>query len=170
MNNETVFNVREKMANAISPKSFSKNGRKHPVDTLPEILFITSYPPRECGIATYSQDLLRALDNKFSQSFSLKVCALEAGETDHLYPDEVKYTLDTTDADKYEALAQSINSDKGLHLVLVQHEFGFFRQAGEDVFLRFLHTIAKPVILVFHTVLPHPDEALQTKVWQIAAA
>ena len=24
---------------------------------LPEILFITSYPPRECGIATYSQDL-----------------------------------------------------------------------------------------------------------------
>jgi len=33
---------------------------------LPEILFITSYPPRECGIATYSQDLLKALNNKFS--------------------------------------------------------------------------------------------------------
>jgi hypothetical protein len=28
---------------------------------IPVILFITSYPPRECGIATYSQDLLAAL-------------------------------------------------------------------------------------------------------------
>ncbi len=28
---------------------------------IPEILFITSYPPRECGIATYSQDLMASL-------------------------------------------------------------------------------------------------------------
>jgi len=35
---------------------------------LAEILVITSYPPRECGIATYSQDLIKALNNKFSHS------------------------------------------------------------------------------------------------------
>ena len=29
------------------------------VDTKSEILFVTSYPPRECGIATYSQDLIK---------------------------------------------------------------------------------------------------------------
>ena len=46
---------------------------------LPEILFITSFPPRECGIATYSQDLIKAINNKFSNSFSIKVCALESG-------------------------------------------------------------------------------------------
>lgn len=34
-------------------------------NVLPEILFITSCPPRECGIATYSQDLIKALNNKF---------------------------------------------------------------------------------------------------------
>ena len=34
---------------------------------LPEIVFITSYPPRECGIATYSQDLIFALNNKFKK-------------------------------------------------------------------------------------------------------
>jgi len=36
-----------------------------------EILFITSYPPRVCGIATYSHDLIKALNNKFSNSLSI---------------------------------------------------------------------------------------------------
>jgi len=50
---------------------------------LAEILFITSYPPRECGIATYSQDLIKALNNKFSNSLSIKVCALESGKANY---------------------------------------------------------------------------------------
>src|ERR1035437_4579577 len=65
-------------------------------DNLAEILFITSYPPRECGIATYSQDLVKALSNKFSNSFSLKVCALESGDISYQYPEEVKYVLKTS--------------------------------------------------------------------------
>ena len=44
---------------------------------LPEILFITTFPPRECGIATYSQDLILAINNKFTNSFSIKIAALE---------------------------------------------------------------------------------------------
>ncbi len=136
---------------------------------LPEILFITSYPPRECGIATYSQDLLKSLENKFSNSFSLKVCALESGNTHFQYPKEVKYTLDTTDAAQYVALAATVNSDKNIKFVLVQHEFGFFENGGASAFLQFLYVITKPIVLVFHTVLPNPDEILKAKVRRIAA-
>ena len=64
---------------------------------LPEILFITSYPPRECGIATYSQDLRNAIKEKFGNTFSLKVCSLESKESNFNYPDEVKYNLNTQD-------------------------------------------------------------------------
>jgi len=39
---------------------------------LPEILFISSCTPRECGIATYSEDLIKALENKFNRSFKIK--------------------------------------------------------------------------------------------------
>ncbi len=42
-----------------------------------EILFISSYPPRECGIATYSKDLILALNKKFNTTFTFKVAALE---------------------------------------------------------------------------------------------
>jgi glycosyltransferase involved in cell wall biosynthesis len=142
----------------------------HKNTALPEILFLSSYPPRECGIATYSQDLLGALNNKFQDSFALKVCALESGISGFDYPDEVKYTLDTNDVSKYIELARTINCDKNIQIVLVQHEFGFYQGAGDEAFLQLIYTLSKPVIIVFHTVLPHPDEALQRKMRYITAA
>ena len=62
---------------------------------VPVVLLISSYPPRECGIATYSQDLLTALNQKFDHSFELQVCALQTGSMDYSYPEEVTYTLQT---------------------------------------------------------------------------
>ncbi len=135
---------------------------------LAEILFITSYPPRECGIATYSQDLIKALNNKFSNSFSIKVCALEAGIVNYSYPDEVKYILDTSSEEGFDKLADKINSDDRIELVLIQHEFGFYK-LQEQAFLKFLYELSKPVAIVFHTVLPHPDEKLKSKIRCIAA-
>jgi glycosyltransferase involved in cell wall biosynthesis len=134
---------------------------------LAEILVITSYPPRECGIATYSQDLIKAVNNKFSTSLSMKVCALEAGTTTYKYPAEVKYILKTSEAASYEKLAKEINSDDRIKTVLIQHEFGFYRKQ-EQAFLKFIFELTKPVAVVFHTVLPHPDEKLKAKVKSIA--
>ncbi len=136
---------------------------------LAEILFITSYPPRECGIATYSQDLIKSLNNKFSNSFSIKVCALESGDANYPYPEEVKCILKTSLASGYDKLALTINNDNRIKIVLIQHEFGFYR-LQEQAFIKFLHKLSKPVVIVFHTVLPHPDEALKSKIQSIAAA
>ncbi len=90
---------------------------------LPEILFITSYPNRECGIATYSQDLIHAIKSKFGRTYALKVCALEGKDKEYRYPEEVKYVLQTSDLMRYYAMAQKINEDKKITLVVVQHEF-----------------------------------------------
>lgn len=137
---------------------------------LPEVLLISSYPPRECGIATFSQDLLMALNNKFSRSFSLSVCALEAAQEKYTYPPEVRYVLDTSEQHSYQALSEAINRDKRVKIVLLQHEFGFFETMPESDFLLFLQSIEKPLIITFHTVLPKPDDALQTRVRDIATA
>jgi len=136
---------------------------------LPEILFITSYPPRECGIATYSQDLINALKNKFTDSFSLKVCALESNGNTYPYPSEVKYILKTSLATEYKYLASIINEDDRIKIVLIQHEFGFYKKQ-EQAFQQFLYDVSKPVAIVFHTVLPHPDLLLKSKIKSIAGA
>ncbi len=134
-----------------------------------QILFVTSYPPRVCGIATYSQDLIRALNDKFSNSFRIIVCALESEDHGFVYPPEVHYTLNTTVREEYREIARTINEEENIRIVLVQHEFGLFREQ-EPSFIDFIREIKKPVIIEFHSVLPHPDNLLREKVIAIAAA
>jgi glycosyltransferase involved in cell wall biosynthesis len=136
---------------------------------LAEILIITSYPPRECGIATYSQDLKKSLESKFSDSLSIKICALESGDTNYQYPDEVKFVLDTSIGENYKMIASKINKDESIAIVLIQHEFGLFRKQ-ESAFLKFLYELSKPVVIVFHSVLPKPDQVLQSKIATITNA
>lgn len=122
-----------------------------------EVLFVTSYPPRECGIATYSLDMIEAITDKFSHTFKVSVCALESDEHTFDYPGEVKYTLKTSDDEDYLRIAEIINNDTAISLVFFQHEFGFFNE-HEAGFLKLLELIKKPVAVAFHTVLPNPGE------------
>jgi glycosyltransferase involved in cell wall biosynthesis len=180
MNNQTILNRLNTTNTALNsapplPLSFTEIiGRKSALQSikkpLPEVLFITSYPPRECGIATYAQDLLQALNNKFTDSFSLKVCALESDNTQRNYPKEVNFVLNTHQKNSYLAFLNTINTNKNSKLVLIQHEFGLYEQANAVDFLQFIYSINKPIVLVFHTVLPHPDAVFQAKVKRIAAA
>src|SRR3984885_1505568 len=121
-------------------------------NTLPAILFITSYPPRECGIATYSQDLIKALDKQFSNSFTIKICALESGNEKHIYTDEIEYILDVDQPNEFSSVTKKINNNPDIRMVLIQHEFGFF-DYKKDEFIKFMGALTKPVILAFHTIL-----------------
>ena len=58
------------------------------------------------------------------------------------YPDEVKYILKTSLAAEYEKLASNINKDNHIKIVLIQHEFGFFKEQ-EQAFLQFLYELIK---------------------------
>jgi glycosyltransferase involved in cell wall biosynthesis len=127
---------------------------------LPVIVMVTSYPPRECGIATYANDLYNSLNNKFDQSFSIHICALEQEHSNYTYASEVKYKLDTSNAKKYTQLAEQLNSNEKIQLIVFQHEFGFFH--GNDLeFQSFLKLLSKPIIIALHTVLGKPSIELK---------
>lgn len=132
-----------------------------------EILCITSYPPRECGIATFSDDLINAIQDKFGESYSMRVCAIESKLEKHAYPPIVKYVLDTSVAAEFTSLAEKINKDSAIDLVCIQHEFGLFSEQKES-FPIFLESLHKPIVIVFHTVLPHPLDKLRSDLQRIA--
>src|SRR5207244_3710348 len=127
---------------------------------------VTSYPPRECGIATYSEDLIKALNDKFEDSFKIKICALENDTEIHKYPKEVKYILNTQHSEAFKSLSNIINLDSKVEMVVLQHEFGFYAECKES-FIEFLKDINKTKITVFHTVLPNVDEAFKAHVKEI---
>ena len=146
----------------------NKIALNHIKDLLPNILFITSYPPRECGIATYSQDLTTALDKKFSSSFNIVICALESEDEKHDYAGEVEHILNVDSPTSFASLTKNINNDASIQIVMIQHEFGFFeKKKGE--FVQFLSDVNKSVVIVFHTVLPHPNESLKESVQEMSA-
>ncbi len=147
------------------------------VTELPGILFITTFPPRECGIATYSQDLIKAINTKFSNSFTITVCALESNNEKHTYPKgnsnvpEVKYTLDTDNPYSFKQLVRAINTDDSINTVMIQHEFGLFAK-NKAALKKFITDVSKPVMITFHTVLPlDKDEngSVLTDVQELAA-
>ncbi|SDK06489.1 Glycosyltransferase involved in cell wall bisynthesis [Flavobacterium noncentrifugens] len=142
-----------------------KKPLKVPVDEnmLPEILFITTFPPRECGIATYSQDLINALNKQFVYSFNIEICAVENNSERHTYGKDVKYKLNTSEPKSYIKMAEKINADDNIKVVLIQHEFGLFAETVDE-FNDFVSRIKKPLGIVFHTVLPRPDEVFKQKV------
>lgn len=134
-----------------------------------EILCITTYPPRQCGIATFSDDLLRSIHQKFGESYTMKVCAIESSSEHHTYNSMVKYRLNTSEKSEFGILANTINNDCKIGAVLIEHEFGLFKE-NETEFVTMLCSIKKPVILVFHTVLSEPEPILREYVRQIAMA
>ncbi len=135
-----------------------------------EILFVSSYPPRECGIASYTQDLVNVLKEKFSNSFAVRVCALEQGSSKQAYGTEVKYKMNTTDESQYFLLAEKINKDSQIKCVFIQHEFGLFSGEFGENLLNFLYMLNKPVITAFHTVLRNPEKRRKEIVQSIVSA
>jgi len=135
---------------------------------LPEILFVTSFPPRECGIATFSQDLIAALKDQFEHSFNCSICALESEAEQHVYPIQPRFILNTSQRNAFVKTAFLINHSDNIDLVVIQHEFGFFADKELD-FKLFFENILKPIVFVFHTVLPSPGRELLDKIQDMAA-
>lgn len=133
-----------------------------------KILFVTSFPPRECGIATYSQDLISAIKNKFDFEDKILICALENNFEKYIYAPEVIYRLNTDLTNSFSSTAEKINANNDISMLVIQHEFGFFRN-NENAFLQFVAKINKPIIMSFHTVLPKPSFELFEHISQIAS-
>jgi glycosyltransferase involved in cell wall biosynthesis len=134
----------------------------------PKILFVSTFPPRECGIATFCQDMFSALKEQFDETYKFEICALHEGNFEQdFYPPEVTYTLNTLDLDSYFKVANDINQDKNIEAIVVQHEFGLYGgEYGSDL-LTFLFSVDKPVSIIFHTVLPGPNPQLKEVVIRI---
>ena len=133
-----------------------------------KMLLVSSYPPRECGLATFSNDIVNAVELVFGNTLPIEVCALENNNHQFTYNDEVKYTLSASCLDDYRQVAEKINERNDIGLVCIQHEFGLFGGEYGDYILSFILALNKPIITVFHTVLPNPDDKRKKVVHAIA--
>lgn len=130
---------------------------KHPC-----ILYLSSFPPRECGIATFTQDLTNAIDKEFCPSLKSKILAInDNGTSIYNYPKKVLMQIRESNMEDYIDRAYEINRNHSIKLVNIQHEYGLFGGEWGDFLLTFLELLKKPVVVTFHTVLPNPKEKVK---------
>ncbi|MDO8488444.1 MAG: glycosyltransferase [bacterium] len=133
------------------------------------VVFLSTFPPRHCGIATFTADLADTVDRMFNPFIESKVVAMNVNDISHLpYSDKVIFQISQTNEKDYIDAALKLNKLKRVELINIQHEFGIFGgEYGSNIIL-FLKKIKKPVIVTFHTVLPIPDEKMLNVVQNIA--
>lgn len=132
------------------------------------IVCLATFPPRQCGIATFTTDLTNAIDRMFEPSIKSKIVAMNLTEVSHFpYPDKVILQISQPREEDYINAANKLNQLKEVKLVNIQHEFGIFGGEYGSHLLLFLKKLQKPVVTTFHTVLPAPDERMRNTVQAI---
>ena len=122
----------------------------------PQALFLGSYPPRECGIATFTKDVVDAYDRAFG--FASPVIAIdEPGAEMRRYDPEVVARIREQSRDSYASAAELV-SIYPADLINIQHEYGLFGGERGEWLADFMSVLDKPAVLTMHTVLPEPDE------------
>ncbi len=130
--------------------------------------FITTYPPRECGIATFTENLIRALPRETESSpedTSVFVVAMTDKENGYAYPDIVKYSIRESHQKDYLKAADYINYSADI--CVLQHEFGIFGGNSGVYILPLINRLKVPLVVTFHTVLKEPtfsEKAILTEI------
>ena len=144
------------------------------------IAFVSTYPPRRCGIATFTSDLIHAI-READPSTRARIAAIDERNSVRAYGSEVRWRIRQGSPMPYRAAARAINRSNA-DVVCVQHEFGLYglwKGGGwvgdhwiegtyEDHLTPFLDELEKPALVTLHTVLPEPSPAVREAVRSIA--
>ncbi len=121
-----------------------------------KVAFISSYLPRQCGIATFTSDLINSVELAGGEEFRPVVIAMESG-AELQYDKLVKLKIRKDVKSDYVSAADCINVSD-VDVVSVQHEFGLFGGEGGSYLSLLLERLNKPVVTTLHTVLEKPPE------------
>lgn len=125
-------------------------------------MFIATYPPRECGIATFTQDLLSAFKKMFKGTADCVVAAINLSALDtYEYPPEVRWQINENNKTEYRTLAHELNGNPNVLTTIIQHEYGIFGgEEGENI-LSFVNSYKKSLIITLHTIIPEPSPKMK---------
>ncbi len=133
------------------------------------VAVLTTAPPRQCGIATFSGNLCEAIRRADSR-VELSFAAIERpGSTDQ-YGKDVRWRVSQGEAGAFRVLAAELNASN-IDVACVEHEFGLYGTwdgVYTDHLAPFLAMLQRPAVTTLHTVQPEPEPSLLAAVRSIA--
>jgi len=117
------------------------------------IAFLSTYPPRECGLATFTQDLINAIDD--IGIVDTNVIAIKNNNKD-VYDSKVFAEIRQNEKEDYLKTAQRLNVSN-IDLLVIEHEYGIFGGEYGDYILKLVDNLKIPIITTLHTILSEPN-------------
>ncbi len=118
------------------------------------IAVIGNYVPRQCGIATFTTDLVEALSVE-APDINCWAAAMNDKPEGYRYPEKVRFEINQNKLTDYKTVAEFINISQ-TDIVCVQHEYGIFGGPAGSHLLKLLGELRMPVVTTLHTVLKDP--------------
>ena len=116
-----------------------------------KIFYLSSFPPRACGIATFCDNFIKAI-HYVNSNIEQKVIAVnEMTVQKRIYPPLVKYQLEQENFESYDKVASHIN-ESGADIFCLQHEYGIFGGFDGIFILKLLKKIKIPIISIYHSI------------------
>jgi glycosyltransferase involved in cell wall biosynthesis len=135
------------------------------------IAYVSTYPPRRCGIATFTEHLRSSVCVAGSRRDDDPVIVLyNENDGDAAYRNDSKFwPLAAEDRSAYKQMAERVNRSD-VSVVVLQHEFGIFGGEAGEYILDFIHALKKPLVTTFHTIFADPQPPYRRIQQEIADA
>jgi glycosyltransferase involved in cell wall biosynthesis len=118
------------------------------------VAVIGNYLPRQCGIATFTTDLVEALLTE-APRINCWAVAMNDKPEGYPYPERVRFEINQNKLTDYSVASEFLNISQ-IDIVCVQHEYGIFGGPAGSHLLRLLGELRMPVVTTLHTVLRDP--------------
>lgn len=118
------------------------------------VAIIGNYLPRQCGIATFTTDLVEGLSTE-APDINCWAVAMNDKPEGYAYPEKVRFEINQNKLSDYSTASQFLNISQ-TDIVCVQHEYGLFGGPAGSHLLKLLSDLRMPVVTTLHTVLKDP--------------